>query len=82
MEKAKEYFNNKIEFSKTSYDALKNCDALILITEWNEFRHPDFNKIKKLLKTPIIFDGRNQYSEQILKKEGFKYVSVGKNNDC
>ena len=82
MEKAKEYFNNKIELSKTSYDALKNCDALILITEWNEFRHPDFNKIKKLLKTPIIFDGRNQYSEQILKKEGFKYVSVGKNNDC
>jgi len=54
------------------------ADAMLLLTEWNEFRKPDMKKIKKLLKYPIIFDGRNQYNAQHLKKMGFCYIQIGK----
>jgi UDPglucose 6-dehydrogenase len=76
-ENAKAIFGNKISYAKNSYDALKNADALILVTEWNEFRRPDFDKIKSLLKTPIIFDGRNQYDKKRLKSKGFEYFNIG-----
>ena len=56
------YFGDKITYSKSAYDALSNADCMLLLTEWNEFRRPDFDKIKELLKNPIIFDGRNQYN--------------------
>lgn len=75
---AKEIFKNKIEYAKSAYDALENADALILATEWNEFRNPDFTLIKYKLKTPIIFDGRNQYNQAQLKSQGFEYYGVGK----
>ena len=74
---AKEIWNDKISYAENSYEALKDADALLLITEWNEFRNPDFIKIKKLLKTPIIFDGRNQYSKSQLCKLGFSYYILG-----
>lgn len=77
MENAKEIFRNKIKYAKGAYDTLKNADALLLLTEWNEFRNPDFDKIKSLLKTPIIFDGRNQYDKKHLKDIGFEYFTVG-----
>ena len=51
---------------------------MLLLTEWNEFRHPDFDKIKTLLKTPIIIDGRNQYDKKSLKAKGFNYICIGK----
>lgn len=51
---------------------------IILLTEWNEFRRPDFDRIKQLLKVPVIFDGRNQYDEVRLKEKGFDYICVGK----
>ena len=51
---------------------------LILVTEWNEFRNPDFNKMKDLLKDPVIFDGRNQYSRREMRELGFDYVGVGR----
>ncbi|KKR09015.1 MAG: UDP-glucose 6-dehydrogenase [Parcubacteria group bacterium GW2011_GWA2_39_18] len=60
------------------YQICKGADALILITEWPEFREPDFNKMKKLLKNPIIFDGRNIYNPSLLKKKGFSYFGIGK----
>ena len=78
MECAKEIFGDKIKYSKSSYEALSNADALLLLTEWNEFRRPDFDKIKSLLKLPIIFDGRNQYDKKRLNSRGFEYISVGK----
>ena len=62
------------------YDALDNSDGLILITEWPEFRSPDFAMIKNKLKTPIIFDGRNQYIVEELEQIGFEYYQIGKNN--
>ena len=70
---AKIYFEDKIEYSKSSYSALEGADALLLLTEWNEFRKPDFDKIKNLLNNPIIFDGRNQYVSMNLKEKGFEY---------
>ncbi len=78
MESAKYHFQNKIIYSKTSYEALKNADALLLLTEWNEFRRPDMDKIKELLKTPVIFDGRNQYDVERITQRGFEYICIGK----
>lgn len=78
MESAKYHFQNKIIYSKTSYEALKNADALLLLTEWNEFRRPDMDKIKELLKNPVIFDGRNQYNVERITQRGFEYICVGK----
>ena len=78
METAKFYFEDKITYSKLSYDALENADALLLLTEWNEFRRPDFDKIKNTLKFPIIFDGRNQYDKKRLKERGIECIQVGK----
>ena len=78
IETAKRIFGSKIFFADSSYDALKNADAMILLTEWNEFRKPDMQKIKELLKTPIIFDGRNQYDPKELIGIGFEYISIGR----
>ena len=62
----------------SKYDALKDSDALILLTEWKEFRSPDFNEIKENLKNPIIFDGRNQYNNFDLSSLGIEYIQIGK----
>ena len=75
---AKTLWTDKITYSESSYKAVENADALLLLTEWNEFRRPDFEKIKNLLKTPIIFDGRNQYNGTRLIEKGFDYTCVGK----
>lgn len=77
METAKVIFGDKIVYSSNSYEALKNADALILITEWNEFKRPSFDKIKSKLKEPIIFDGRNQYDKKRMNERGIKYISLG-----
>lgn len=78
MESAKEIFDNRISYAKNAYEALEGADAMLLLTEWNEFRRPDFDKIKELLKKPIIFDGRNQYDGRRLKVKGFEYICIGK----
>ncbi len=77
MQTAKSHFGNKITYANNSYDALENADALLLLTEWNEFRRPDFDKIKSLLKASVIFDGRNQYNKKSLTQKGFTYFSIG-----
>lgn len=78
IESAKFYFKDKIEYAKSAYEALENADCMALLTEWNEFRRPDFAKIKGLMKSPIIFDGRNQYNTKTLQELGFEYYRVGK----
>ena len=75
---AKKIFKDKIEYSKSAYDAISGADAMLLLTEWNEFRRPDFERIKGLLKQPVIFDGRNQYSPERLKQYGFEYICTGR----
>jgi len=69
---------DKIEFSKSMYDTLDKADALIICTEWSIFRTPDFNKVKELMRSHTIFDGRNLYDVDDLQKEGFKYISIGR----
>lgn len=77
MPMAKSNFGDKIQCAQNAYEALNDADALLLLTEWNEFRRPDFDKMKSLLKKPIIFDGRNQYDSKRLESRGFEYVCVG-----
>lgn len=78
---AQEYYLkdvSNIKYVKSKYDALKNADALILLTEWKEFRSPNFRDMKLFLKSPIIFDGRNQYNAFNIEKIGFEYYQIGK----
>jgi UDPglucose 6-dehydrogenase len=74
---AKKVFKDTIHYAKDNYTLLKGADALTVITEWNEFRRPDFEKMLKLMKSPIIFDGRNIYSPKKLKAMGFEYYGIG-----
>lgn len=69
---------NKIHYAKLPYDALKNADALVIVTEWNEFRNPDFERIASLLKKPVIFDGRNLYDVEKMREMKFVYHSIGR----
>ncbi len=80
MDEANRVFgdNPEIQYTHGNYDALKGADALLLITEWNQFRYPDFGKVKDLLKNPVIFDGRNQYNPKELKELGFDYYGIGR----
>ena len=78
IDSAKFHFGDKITYCDTAYKALEKADCMVLLTEWNEFRRPDFERIKELLKSPIIFDGRNQYDENRLKQKGFEYYQIGK----
>jgi UDPglucose 6-dehydrogenase len=78
MHEASKIFKRRITLTETGYDALTGADALALVTEWNEFRTPDFGRIKKLMKHPVIFDGRNIYNQQELKKLGFTYYGIGR----
>lgn len=75
---AKKVLEGKIFYSEHSYEALKDADALIIVTEWNEFRNPNFDKIKSLLKQNVIFDGRNVYDVQRMHEMKFTYYSVGR----
>jgi UDPglucose 6-dehydrogenase len=70
--------SGRLELVPQQYDALSGADALILVTEWKPFRHPDFDRIKKLLKQPVIFDGRNQYDPATLRAAGFEYAGIGR----
>jgi UDPglucose 6-dehydrogenase len=75
---ARGMFGNKIAYSSKSYDALKGADALVIVTEWHEFREPDFGRMRKLMRSPVIFDGRNIYEPQQMKAHGFTYNSIGR----
>ncbi|WP_025270486.1 UDP-glucose dehydrogenase family protein [Hippea sp. KM1] len=80
MDNAKGFWlkgNDKVNYFDNKYDALNGADAMILITEWKEFRSPDFYEMKKRLKNPVIFDGRNQYNREFLKEFGFEYYQIG-----
>lgn len=78
LHEARKIFKNKVTLVNDDYDALHGADALAVVTEWNEFRTPDFGKIKKLLKKPVIFDGRNIYKQNELRKMGFTYYGIGR----
>jgi UDPglucose 6-dehydrogenase len=75
---ARSIFGNRITLCDRSYDALTGADALAIVTEWNEFREPDFEKMRAGLKRPIVFDGRNIYSPEHMRALGFTYFSIGR----
>jgi UDPglucose 6-dehydrogenase len=78
MRVARGLFGSKITYASRSYDALKGADALAVVTEWHEFREPDFARMRKLLNAPVIFDGRNIYEKDQMQAQGFTYYSIGR----
>jgi len=81
IDEAKEHYLKEVQnitYVTSKYDILKDSDALVLLTEWKEFRSPNFEEIKTQLKAPVIFDGRNQYNMFSLEKKGFEYYQIGK----
>ena len=78
IETARRVLGNRVTYSETSYDALSGADALVIATEWNEFRKPDVLRMKALMIRPLIFDGRNMYEPEDMSADGFEYHSVGR----
>ena len=74
----KKIYGNRISYGKNQYDILKNVNALIIATEWNEFKSPDFVRISKLMSEKVIFDGRNVFKPQFMKNMNFNYISIGR----
>jgi UDPglucose 6-dehydrogenase len=75
---AQKVFGSTVTFAKHAYDALRGADVLLVVTEWNEFREPDFDKMKRLMKAPLVLDGRNIYQPAQLRAAGFTYRSIGR----
>jgi len=79
LKEARKYFGDRIQYSNNQYEILAGADALVIITDWNEYRNPDFERIAAELKSPLIVDGRNLYKPDRLKSAGFDYVPLGRN---
>lgn len=78
METSKYHFKDTITYAEDEYNALEGADALLVLTEWNEFRNPDFDRVKSLLKNHVVFDGRNLFTVDKMEQEGFSYYSIGR----
>jgi UDPglucose 6-dehydrogenase len=78
MSNVRDEYGDKLTYCERRYDALQGADALVVVTEWQEFRTPDFHLIKEMLKEPLIFDGRNIYDPPALKQLGFTYYGIGR----
>jgi UDPglucose 6-dehydrogenase len=78
MKVAKGIFGSRISFADNGYAALTGADSLVIVTEWNEFREPDYTRMKKLMRSPVIFDGRNIYNPDTIRAQGFTYFSMGR----
>jgi UDPglucose 6-dehydrogenase len=78
LENARKIFGDRVTYHRANYEAIKGADALIILTEWNQFRHPNFQRIKAELKHPVIFDGRNLYEPTLMKALEFNYYSIGR----
>jgi UDPglucose 6-dehydrogenase len=78
MENVKGILGDKIQYTQTPYEAAEGADAIFIATEWPEFRTPDFEKLTSLLKSKVIFDGRNLYELPQMKELGYTYFSIGR----
>ena len=78
LEHAKGLLGNRIDYAETNYEALVGADALVVVTDWNEYRHPDFERVKRTLKQPVIIDGRNLYDVEKMRDLGVRYHSIGR----
>jgi len=75
---ARRYFGDRIRYAATPYAALEGAEALFLVTEWNEFRRPDLDRMRALMKSPVVFDGRNLYDPARMREKGFTYFGIGR----
>jgi UDPglucose 6-dehydrogenase len=78
MRVARTIFGRRVTYARQAYDALKGADALVIVTEWNEFREPDFPRMKRLMRRPLILDGRNILDPLHVRASGFTYSSIGR----
>ena len=78
MKNAKFYLQDRVEYAQDQYKAVEGANALLVLTEWNEFNNPDLEQVKESLKAPIIFDGRNVFNRRKTKELGFTHYSIGK----
>jgi UDPglucose 6-dehydrogenase len=78
MDHARDLLGNRIDFAETNYEALVGADALVVVTDWNEYRHPDFERVKRTLRQPVIVDGRNLYDVEKMRELGVRYHSIGR----
>ena len=78
LKEARKYFGDRIEYSHNQYEILQGADALVIITDWNEYRTPDFDRIQAELKSPLVIDGRNLYKPERMKSAGFTYIPLGR----
>ena len=77
-DQARRFFGDRVCFCGRAYEAVTDADALVVVTEWNEFREPDFAKIRSLMRHPAVFDGRNIYTPEVLRDLGFHYEGIGR----
>jgi len=78
VDHARALLGNRIDYAETNYEALKDADALVVVTDWNEYRNPDFDRVKRTLKQPVIVDGRNLYDVERMRELGVRYYSIGR----
>jgi UDPglucose 6-dehydrogenase len=78
MNTARAAFSDRIELVEDQYEALRGADALVLVTEWNEFRRPDFKRIRQMLRKPVVFDGRNVFNPERMRAMGYQYHCIGR----
>ncbi len=78
LENVRALYGSRLTYAQLPFDALQDADALAIVTEWGEFRNPDFDEIKRLMRAPVIFDGRNLYSPDDMLAQGFTYHSIGR----
>jgi UDPglucose 6-dehydrogenase len=78
LDHARSLLGNRIDYAETNYEALPGADALVVVTDWNEYRHPDFERVKRTLKQPVIVDGRNLYDVEKMRELGVRYHSIGR----
>jgi len=75
---AKRHFGDRVRYTETTYDALEGADGLFVLTEWNDFRRPDFERMKKTMRQPVVFDGRNIFDPVRMRERGFVYFGIGR----
>jgi len=78
MDHARGLLGNRIDFAETNYEALEGADALVVVTDWMEYRHPNFDRVKSTLRQPVIVDGRNLYDVEKMRELGIRYHSIGR----
>ncbi|HUP58050.1 MAG TPA: UDP-glucose/GDP-mannose dehydrogenase family protein, partial [Bdellovibrionota bacterium] len=78
LENAKKHFKGRIELLASAPEAARGADALVVVTEWNEFKNPSWDKLKLSMRAPVVFDGRNIYNPATLRGQGFTYFGIGR----